>query len=161
MRPLNRFILGENSTKRKSLVEWDDECQEAFSKLKSLCSDMPVLTYADYSASFKLHTDASEVGFGAVLHQAQDDGKERVIAYASHTLSKSESRYDMHKLEFLTLWWVICERFHEYLWGEFDVYTDNNPLTYILTTARLDAMGQRWVQTWLSIISSFIIKVEN
>ena len=27
----------------------------------------------------------------------------------------------------------------------FDVYTDNNPLTYILTTAKLDAIGQRWV----------------
>ena len=25
------------------------------------------------------------------------------------------------------------------------VYTDNNPLTYILTTAKLDACGQRWV----------------
>ena len=29
--------------------------------------------------------------------------------------------------------------------GEFEVYTDNNPLTYILTTAKLDATGQRWV----------------
>ena len=25
------------------------------------------------------------------------------------------------------------------------MYTDNNPLTYILTTAKLDATGQRWV----------------
>ena len=38
------------------------------------------------------------------------------------------------------------ERFHEYLYGEhFEVYTDNNLLTYILTTAKLDATGQRWV----------------
>ena len=38
------------------------------------------------------------------------------------------------------------ERFHEYLYGgHFEVYTDNNPLTYILTTAKLDATGQRWV----------------
>ena len=29
--------------------------------------------------------------------------------------------------------------------GKFTVYTDNNPLTYILTSAKLDAMGQRWV----------------
>ena len=29
--------------------------------------------------------------------------------------------------------------------GQFDVYTDNNPLTYILTSAKLDATGQRWV----------------
>ena len=41
---------------------------------------------------------------------------------------------------------MIAERFHEYLYGgHFEVYTDNNPLTYILTTAKLDATGQRWV----------------
>ena len=40
----------------------------------------------------------------------------------------------------------ITESFHEYLYGgHFEVYTDNNPLTYILTTAKLDATGQRWV----------------
>ena len=46
----------------------------------------------------------------------------------------------------MALKWAITERFHEYLYGgTFDVYTDNNPLTYILTTAKLDAIGQRWV----------------
>ena len=46
----------------------------------------------------------------------------------------------------MALKWSITERFHEYLYGgKFDVYTDNNPLTYVLTTAKLDAMGQRWI----------------
>ena len=81
-----------------------------------------------------------------MLYQKQEDGKERVIAYASHTLNKSERNYDTHKLEFLALKWAITDRFHEYLYGAtFDVYTDNNPLTYILSTAKLDAMGHRWV----------------
>ena len=31
--------------------------------------------------------------------------------------------------------------------GTFEVFTDNNPLTYVLTTAKLDATGQRWVVT--------------
>ena len=36
--------------------------------------------------------------------------------------------------------------FHDYLYGnQFTAYTDNNPLTYVLTTAKLDAMGHRWV----------------
>ena len=36
--------------------------------------------------------------------------------------------------------------FHEYLYGgTFNVYTHNNPLTYILISAKLDAVGQRWV----------------
>ena len=61
-------------------------------------------------------------------------------------MSKAEKQYDAHKLEFLCLKWAITDRFHEYLYGgDFEVYTDNNPLTYVLMTAKLDATGQRWV----------------
>ena len=81
-----------------------------------------------------------------MLAQIKEDGLERPVAYASRTLSISERNYDAHKLEFLALKWAITDRFHEYLYGgTFDVYTDNNPLTYILTSAKLDAVGQRWV----------------
>ena len=57
-----------------------------------------------------------------------------------------ESKYPVHKLKFLCLKWAITDQFHEYLYGNtFDVYTDNNPLTYVLSTAKLDAMGHRWI----------------
>ena len=86
------------------------------------------------------------MGWELYSYQKQDDDTECVIAYASRTLSKSERNYDTQKLEFLALKWSITERFHEYLYGgHFEVYTDNNPLTYILTIAKLDATGQRWV----------------
>ena len=40
----------------------------------------------------------------------------------------------------------MCEKFHDYLYGcKFEVVTDNNPLTYVFTTSKLDATGQRWV----------------
>ena len=69
-----------------------------------------------------------------------------MIVYVSHTLLKSEKNYDVKKLEFLGLKWSVTVRFHEYLHGgHFEVYTDNNPLTYILTTAKLDVTGQRCV----------------
>uniref|UniRef100_A0A3P9KJ86 Gypsy retrotransposon integrase-like protein 1 n=1 Tax=Oryzias latipes TaxID=8090 RepID=A0A3P9KJ86_ORYLA len=43
--------------------------------------------------------------------------------------------------------WAICERFRDYLYYSppFVVYTDNNPLTYVLTTAKLNATTHRWV----------------
>ena len=127
-------------------MEWTAECQQAFEQLKQLCSQTPNLAYANYRKPFKLHADASENGLGAVPYQKQDDGMDYVIAYASQTLSKSERNYDAHKLEFLALKWSVTERFHEYLYGgHFEVYTDNNPLTHILTTAKLEATGQRWV----------------
>ena len=66
-----------------------------------------------------------------------------MIAYASQSVNKAECWYDAHKLEFLALKWAITDQFHEYLYGgEFEVFTDNNLLTYILTSAKLDATGQ-------------------
>ena len=123
-------------------MEWTTECQQGFDHLKQLCSQTPILAYANYTKPFKLHTDACENGLGAVLYQKQDDGTDCVIAYASQTLSKSERNYDAHKLEFLGLKWSITERFHEYLYGgHFEVYMDNNPLTYILTTAKFASLA--------------------
>lgn len=70
----------------------------------------------------------------------------RVIAYASRGLTPSETRYPAHKLEFLARKWSIVNKFHDYLYGnEFMVVTDNNPLSYILTTAKLDAASYRWL----------------
>ena len=139
-------MSGENANKKKTLVEWTAECQQAFEQLKQLCSQTPILAYANYKEPFKLHTDASENGLGAVLYQKQDDGTDCVIAYASRMLSKSEKNYNAHKLEFLALKQSVTERFHGYFYGgHFEVYMYNNPLTYILTTVKLDVTGQRWV----------------
>ena len=43
--------------------------------------------------------------------------------------------YPAHKLEFLALKWADTDNFYDYLCGhKFTVFTDNNPLTYGLTT---------------------------
>ena len=145
-KPLNALISGDNTKSKKKLVEWNEGCETAFQKLKILCSKTPTLAYADYSKPFHLQTDASEKGLGAVLYQRQDDGTMRVTAYASRPLSKSGNNYNAHKLEFLALKWAITDRFQEYLYGgHFEVFTDNNPLTYLLTMTKLDNTGQRWV----------------
>ena len=153
--PLHELTSGENVKRKHRPVEWDDHCQESFEALKKLCSECPVLASANYKQPFVLHTDASTTGLGAVLYQRQSDSKERVIAYASQP---AERNYDAHKLEFLALKWAVTDRFHKYLYGAtFDVCTDNNPLTYILTTAKLDATGHRWVASLVPIISISII----
>ena len=90
-RPINHLVSGENANKKKALVEWTAEYQQSFEQLKQLCSPTPILAYANYQKPFKLHTDASEKGLGAVLYQKQDDGTDHIIVYASHTLLKSET----------------------------------------------------------------------
>ena len=138
-------LEGTPSQKKKFKVYQGPEQQEAFETLQKLCTESPILASADFKAHFVLHTDASGDGLGAVLYQVQD-GQKRVIGYASRSLSKSERNYPVHKLEFLALKWAITDKFHEYLYdSEFQVFTDNNLLTYVLTTAKLDATGHRWV----------------
>lgn len=102
--------------------------------------------YPTYSRfPFEIPVDASLLGLGAILYQEQD-GHKRVIAYASRSVTKSERCYPAHKLEFLALKWAISDKFHDYLYGKkFICLTDNNPMTYVLTTAKLDATSQRWV----------------
>ena len=149
-KPIREVITGlENQSKRaakKTHIEWTDIADSAFETLKTMCVNTPILAYPDYQLPFTLHTDSSTDGLGAVLYQKQN-GKQRVIAYASRSVSKAESNYPAHKLEFLALKWAVCEKFHEYLYGTkpFEVFTDNNPLTYVLTSVELDACGQRWV----------------
>ena len=124
---------------------WGPAQEEAFQTLKARLTSPPVLAYPDFTLPFEVHTDASSLGLGAVLYQTEN-GQQHVIAYASRGLSKSERNYPAHKLEFLALKWAVTETFHDYLHCKrFTVVTDNNPLTYVLTTARLDATGHRWV----------------
>ena len=135
--------------------QWGEAQQIAFNTIKEKLSSPPILAFADFSKPFILHTDASTEGLGVVLYQEQD-GLGRVIAYASRGLRNSEKHYPAHKLEFLCLKWAVTDKFHDYLYGnQFTVFTNNNPLTYVLSTAKLDACSHRW----LASLGSFNFKL--
>ena len=145
--PNDRMRTDHAAVRKPFRSAWTAECEEAFLALKDKLGHAPVLAIADPHLPYELHTDASAAGLGAALYQKQN-GVLRPVAYASRSLSVSESRYPAHKLEFLALKWATCDKFHDFLYGaKFRVITDNNPLTYVLTSARLDAMGHRWLAT--------------
>lgn len=136
---------------------WTEACQQAFETLIEKLSTAPVLGFADPKLPYILHTDASTTGLGAALYQEQE-GKLRAIAFASRGLTQSESKYPAHKLEFLALKWAVTEKFSYYLNGvSFTVVTDSNPLTYLLTIPKLDAISYRW----LSDLSTFTFKLQG
>ena len=84
-KPLYKLISVENAPRKQNLIKWESECQEAFDKPKELCATTPVLAYANFGKPFKLHSDVSVLGLGAVLYQVQD-GVEKVISYSSQSL---------------------------------------------------------------------------
>ena len=149
LHPNTFFKKSKTVTSSKPFI-WGTEQQNAFDQLKQSLSSPPILGFADFDLPFEVHIDASLKGLGVVLYQKQN-GKMRVISYASRGLRGSERNYPSSKLEFLALKWAITEKLHDYLYGiKFTVVTDNNPLTYALTKAKLDATGHRWLSSLAS-----------
>lgn len=156
--PLTKLLSGffkkhpkARSVPRTTDTPWDERWQiaqqEAFESLKAKLTSAPVLAFPDFSLPFVVEVDASLLGLGAVLSQVQF-GKKVVIAYASRSLKPNERTmkdYSSLKLEFLALFWSVTQKFKEYLYGsEFVVYTDNNPLSYVLKTKN-SAVNMRWL----------------
>ena len=84
--------------------EWTKECGESFTALKQTLASAPILAFPNFDNDFILDTDASTDGLGAVLSQQFKEG-ERVIAYASRTLTKAERQYCATRREMLALDW--------------------------------------------------------
>ena len=81
---------------------------------------------------FVLDVDACDVSIGAVLSQIQD-GKEKVIGYASRTLNKSESNFCVTDKELLAIRYFV-EYFRHYLLGrEFTVRSDHQALKFLFS----------------------------
>ena len=76
------------------------------------------------AGEFILDVDASDIGIGGILHQIQE-GRERVIAYASRALNKAERNYCITEKELLAVRFFI-EYYRQYLLGRrFVVRTDH------------------------------------
>lgn len=116
---------------------------EAFERCKSILTTSDILQYPDFSKPFVLTTDASNFAIGAVLSQGPI-GKDKPIAFASRTLSKSEENYSTIEKELLAIVWA-CKYFRPYLFGnKFTLFTDHQPLTYIFSMKDPSSKLVRW-----------------
>ena len=75
-------------------------------KIKQALVSAPILTNPAFSLEFLIECDASNTGVGGVLTQIQN-GEERVIAFASRTLSRTEQNYTVTERECLTVLFCV------------------------------------------------------
>ena len=107
--PLFRYLKGVQGKKKNRTgsehIMLDDAGCIAFRELIRCLVEAPVLAYANFGEPFRLETDASSTGLGAILFQDDDEGRHRVIAYASRALRPSErsGRYSAFKLKLLAI----------------------------------------------------------
>ena len=140
-------------TQKDTKFEWTDTTQSAFDRLKDALSTAPVVSFPRFTSGagrFRLDTDASDLGIGATLFQEQD-GEDRVIAYASQKLSKSQRNYSTTRKELLACV-VFTQHFRHYLLGKrFELNTDHASLRWLMTFKNPTGILARWFE----ILSGF------
>lgn len=117
--------------------------ENAFRQLKSILIAEPVLTTPNYALPFKIQTDASDIGIGAVLTQGTGS-EEKVICYMSQKLSAQERKYSATERELLAVISAIM-KFRPYIEGShFTVITDNSSLKFLRNFKEPTGRLARW-----------------
>ena len=129
--------------RKSSKFIWEDEQENAYQQLKAALLEPPILKYPDYSKTFFVVTDASQVGLGASLMQ-EWDGRLHPIAYASRTLNTAERNYSTTKREALAVVWALRHFRFQILGYELVVLTDHKPLLTLFMKNPPDAIMARW-----------------
>ena len=130
-------------TRKDAVFHWSADCQEAFDHLKTLLTTSPITAFPDFSQLFRLYTDTSTAGLGAILAQVCE-GKERIICCALRSLNQAEKAYPDTKLECLIIVWAVA-KFRPYLMAmPFEVYTDHYALQWLKVMWTGSALLHRW-----------------
>ena len=110
---------------------WGQEQEKAFKEVKSRLTNPPVLHLPRAEGRFILYSDTSVEGTGSSLWQMQE-GKAKLIGYASKTLPEACSRYSVTELEMtgllvnMNLWKNLLKH------REFDAAVDHVAVTQIM-----------------------------
>ncbi|XP_030835976.1 uncharacterized protein LOC115921856 [Strongylocentrotus purpuratus] len=135
-----------NLLRKQVTFVWSDDCESAFNQAKALLSTNPVLMAPDFNQPFSMMVDASDVGAGAVLTQADAEGIDRPISFFSKKFSASQKNYSTVEKETLALI-LALEHFDVYVSGSqhpVRVLTDHNPLTFLNRMKNKNQRLTRW-----------------
>ena len=140
---------------------WSREQSEAFSQAKALLQSSQLLVHFDNNMELVVSGDASPYGVGAVLAHRMEDASERLIAYASRTLSPAEKNYSQLEKEGLAVIFAV-RKFHQYLFGlKFIIYSDHKPLKYLFSVHRqVPVMAAARIQRWSLLLSSYQYEIK-
>ncbi|KAL4706642.1 hypothetical protein ACJJTC_005027 [Scirpophaga incertulas] len=129
--------------KKNVNFSWGVEQRAARRYIIECLTSEPVLAIYDPSLPIEVHTDASSIGYGAVMMQVHEGNRKRVVSYFSRLTHGAESRYHSYELETLAVVKAL-QYFRHYLVGVRFTVTDCNALK--LTQRKKDLLPRvaRW-----------------
>ena len=130
---------------------WGQEHQEAFEEIKRLVK-APILHLPNYEERFHLYSDMSKFAAGSALNQIQN-GKPKLIAYASERLPEAVRSYFITELELCGLAINIASFSHLLKRVDFDAIVDHLALTHIIKSKTEPATNR--IKRLLKLISSY------
>ena len=110
---------------------WGEEQQLAFEEMKHRLVKPPVFHLPDNKGRFHLYSDNSKFATGSALYQIQN-GKPKLIAYASKRLPEAARNYSITELEMCRLAINIASLVHLLKWVDFDAIVVHLALMHIL-----------------------------
>lgn len=135
LRDLSTVVAPLNLLKKKNIAyHWGASQEAAFQECKKLLTGDQVLSHPDFTGPFILFTDASNIGIGGVLYQAEPDNENfvRPVYFGSKALTDAEKKTSIYEREFLAIVYFI-HFFRTYLLGrKCVVYTDQKSLQYLI-----------------------------
>lgn len=150
--PMNKLV------KKHEPYIWTEEQERAFQNLKQALISQPVIRHPDFNKTFYLMTDGSKKGFGAVLSQKDEDGKDYVIAYASQSIGGPKLNYSATELELNAAVWAI-EKFHYYLgYKHFVLVTDHIAMKYLKENTINVTKGR--IAKWILKVQPFDFEIQ-
>ena len=134
----------EQRSKRSHVdVDLSDQEKHAFHELKTILTGDLVLCIPNPYLPFKIQTDASKIGIGAVLMQTHQNG-DLPIAYLSKKFPSTQMNWPAPEQECYAIIFAI-EKWHKYLDGRpFTIETDHKPLLPLTTKQQLNSKCERW-----------------
>lgn len=131
--------------KKDSKFIFKDEHKESFELLKNHLINQPILSIYRPSATTELHTDASKLGYGAVLLQKNDDDNNfHPVYFFSRKTSPAESNYCSYELEVLAVVKAL-EKLRIYLIGiSFKIITDCAAFKMTMAKKKISARIAGW-----------------
>jgi len=137
--PIFRLLMKEVPT------VWNEQCQEAFEKIKNYLMKPPILVPSVLEKPLLLYLTTIDTAMGALLAQyLEETKKENAIYYINKKMLAYEEKYSLLEKKCVALVWTTCKLKHYMLAFKVLLIARMDPLKYLVEKPMQDRKTTKW-----------------